>query len=368
MRVTPSGARLPSERWLCLISVLALACASSHGDPDDAGQGPARDAGVDEPRDASCCVSDCCGAHQDGEADVDAAQGDDATFVDAALDDAWAALDAALDVDAWTATDAGRRDVDASSGGADASVRGDAGICHAWPTAAIHVLFIGNSQIDVSNLPRIVEDLSESAPADCARIVSDHFTLGGANLHDLWESPLPDGRVLADTIATGHYDVVVIAESIDLAEFIPTPFPARFVDYATRIIDASRAAGSVPLLYATPYIDAPDRSGFHAMADPQLALGRTLGVGVAAGGLAWLRVWDEAPDLDLHAADHAHPSYEGSYLSSLVIWAAITGGDPIGLSHTMTIFCDTGPCPTITDAHASLFQRAAWAEVLATGP
>lgn len=230
------------------------------------------------------------------------------------------------------------------------------------------VLFIGNSQIDVSDLPQVVSELSAGAPAGCARIVPATFTLGGANLRDLWETTRIGGLSLAETIATGRYDIVVAAESIDLAEYRPAPFPALFVDYATRIIEASRAAGALPLLYATPYVDAPDRSGFHAMADPQIALGAALGVGVAAGGLAWLRVWDELPGLDLYAADDAHPGCLGTYVSALVLWAAITHGSPIGLPQDIEIDYGVGTCPPISDAQADVFQRAARAQELATGP
>jgi hypothetical protein len=231
--------------------------------------------------------------------------------------------------------------------------------------APIRALYVGNSQIDFWDLPRMVESLSESAPAECARVEGDRFTVGGANLMGIWEEARVDGLTLAETIAQGEYDVVVIAESIDLVEFVP-PYPDQFVAYATRIAEAARAAGAEPILYATPYVERPDREGFHQMAAPQLALGRRLGIRVAAGGLAWLRVWEVDPARDLFWQDRAHPGYEGSVVSSLVLWATIVGGNPIGLTPMPASQCET-PCPAITEADAAMLQSAALEEARATG-
>jgi hypothetical protein len=174
----------------------------------------------------------------------------------------------------------------------------------------------------------------------------------------------PDGRRLSTVLASGAYDYVVIAESIDLVVFRP-PYPARFREDGTRIALAARAGGAVPIFYATPYVEAPDTSGFHGMADPQIALGRELGVSVARGGLAWLRVWAERPAMDLYDPDRAHPGYRGSYTSACTIVSAITGGSPIGLAYRMSIPCHSTFCPPITADEAAVLQGAAWAEHLA---
>ena len=266
-------------------------------------------------------------------------------------------------------SDAGDETPDArASSPLDANTAGDSDRptgCGSALAAPIRALFIGNSQIDFWNMARLVSSLSESAGATCPRIMGERYTLGGANLRDLWEQPLPDGRRLPTTIGSGDYDVVVITESIDLAEFVPAPFPAQFVDYATRIIEASRAAGATPILYASPYVERVDRRGFHAQADPQIELGRALGVAVATGGLAWLRVWEELPTVDLYFRDRQHPGWKGSYISALVIYSTITGASPIGLSRMPVSQCEDGFCPPISELEADIFQRAAWDEVQA---
>lgn len=366
-----------------------------------------------------------CGHDATGDAtarDIDAARIADAAIdEDAALTDAARMLDARVDLDADAGPldagprDAGPRDAGPRDSGTDAHVAPrdagtdahvaardsgidahvaprDSGIdapivprdagtdarpspidaspgpCGTWTgRRPIRTLFVGNSQIDFWDLAQLVSDLSASAPPDCPRIVGERFTSGGANLQELWEGTDSRGRHLSEVIALGAYDAVVIAESIDLVELRP-PFPALFVEYASRIIDATRAAGGVPFLYATPYVERPDTTGFFVMADDQLALGAALGVRVAAGGLAWLRVWSERPGIDLYYVDRQHPGYRGSYVSASVIYATITGASPVGLTNTpTTTACAPEPCPYIPPDEADVFQRAAWAEHLATG-
>jgi len=222
----------------------------------------------------------------------------------------------------------------------------------------LDVLFVGNSQIDFWNMARLVSSLSQSAPASCPRIVGTKHTQGGANLRDLW-----DRTDLEAEIATGGYEVVVITESIDLADMRP-PFPALFQDYARRIVAATRAAGAVPVFYATGYVERRERFGFREMADPQITLGAELGVDVATGGLAWLRAWERMPALDLYHSDRAHPGFVGSYLSALVIYATILDASPVGLTNMPRTDCTDGPCTPISAELAAELQAVAWEEHL----
>ena len=239
--------------------------------------------------------------------------------------------------------------------------------CRHWPTdRPIRVLFVGNSQIDFWDMAQLVSSLSESAPEDCARITGERFTVGGANLRTLWSDADRAGRRLPEVLATGGYDAVVITESIDLVELRP-PYPEQFTEDAQVIVDAARAAGALPILYATPYVERPDHTGFHDMADPQLALGEQLAIPVAAGGLAWLRVWEQEPGADLYFTDRAHPGFHGSYISGLVIWSTLTGGTPVGLTASPETTCEDVGCTPISPDQADLYQSAAWAQQLETG-
>ncbi|MBX3189628.1 MAG: hypothetical protein KF819_21560 [Labilithrix sp.] len=237
-----------------------------------------------------------------------------------------------------------------------------AGTCTGPEGRTLRALVVGNSQIDYQDLPKLVGDLSQSAPAICPRIAAEPFTRNGQNLRGLWLDGDARGRKLEAVLAATKFDVVVLAESIDLVE-LPPP-KTQFVTYATLMIDAARAAGARPVLYATPYAEREDRYGFVEMAEPQIALGKERSVTVAAGGLAWLRVWRELPSIVLHHPDHSHPGWKGSVISAMVIYAAITGATPSTL--TPPSRCWAPPCEATTPAELDVFRRAAWDEARAT--
>ncbi|MDW8246892.1 MAG: hypothetical protein RMJ84_09970 [Sandaracinaceae bacterium] len=217
----------------------------------------------------------------------------------------------------------------------------------------MRVLFVGNSQIDFWNLPRLVSSLSESANPSCPRIIGEKHTRGGANLDEIWRE-----TNLRERIQNNRYDLVVLAESIDLVEHRP-PFPELFFSVARQIVQVVRASGGEAMLYATPYVETPERRGFREMVEPQLQLGAELGLRVAAGGLAWLRAWQGMPSLDLYHEDRGHPGFVGSYLSGLVIWATIMGRSPVGLTNMPVTDCTDGPCTPISQELARYLQGVA---------
>lgn len=262
----------------------------------------------------------------------------------------------------------------ASSLGLDSHARGTAerevplGACAGPAGRTLRTLIVGNSQIYFWDLPKILSDISQSAPEACPRIAAEGFTRGGQNLKALWEGGDSLGRDLATVLHDGRYDVVVISECIDLVE-LPPP-KEQFVTYATVMIDAVRANGARPILYASPYPNQEGHFGFVEMAVPQLELGQQKRVTVAAAGLAWLRVWNELPDIYLHHDDRSHPGANGSLISAMVLYAAITRATPIGLTTNPPIDCYRGMCPPsplVTAHEAEVFQRAAWEEAMATG-
>ena len=270
--------------------------------------------------------------------------------------------------DASVPVDAGEAATEDGGAVADASTP-DAGsspgrACTGWPTdRALRVLFVGNSQIDTWNLPLMVSSVAASAPEGCPRMIGEAFTGGGANLGNLLTQTDDRGRTLAQRIAGGDYDVVVISESIDLVELRP-PYPAQFFTDARTIVAMAREAGATPVLYASPYVERPDPEvGFRMQADPQIQLAEELGVPVVLAGLAWLRVWAVDPSIDLYHPDRAHPGYHGSYISSLVTWATITGGDPHGLTDFPDANCWPEACTAIPERLVGIYQQAAFEQV-----
>jgi hypothetical protein len=217
------------------------------------------------------------------------------------------------------------------------------------------VLFVGNSQIGFNNLPLVVSSLSESAPANCPRILSGFVSDGGANLRGLWRS-----GAIAAALQSGAYDTIVLAESLDLIYPQDPGYPTDFYTYGALIINQAKSMGVRPILYATPSVrmDRPT-SDYAAMATHNGVLASTTGATLAATGLAWLRAWEQVPTLNLHDVDGAHPGYVGAVLSGYVLYAAITGASPVGLTANPAAECD-GPCPVITGSLASVLQPLAW--------
>jgi hypothetical protein len=109
------------------------------------------------------------------------------------------------------------------------------------------------------------------------------------------------------------------------------------------------------------------------MAEPQLALGQARGVQVATGGLAWLRVWKELPDLDLHHTDHAHSGYKGSLVSAMVIYDVVMHARAPAVDPREGGECAARPgdspvpCPKVSPRELDVFERAAWEEASARG-
>jgi hypothetical protein len=228
----------------------------------------------------------------------------------------------------------------------------------------LRVLYVGNSQLAVNDVPRLVTALANSANASCPRMAR-HALVGSddGTLRNAWTS----GAVSA-ALRSGLYDTVVLAESIDLTYPQDPGYPNDFYTYGRLIIDQARSLGVRSILNATPNMLLPNLVGdFAGMATHNSALAASTGTRVAASGLAWLRAWERQADLPLFGPDNAHASYVGSVLSSYVLYAALTGASPVGLASNPVTSCEWGPCPRISEATAALLQQAAWQQHLASG-
>lgn len=234
--------------------------------------------------------------------------------------------------------------------------------CAASTSGSRRVLFVGNSQISVQNVPRIVASIAASAPADCPRLEVGSVTLGGANLSDLWQ-----GGAVETALRSGQYDTVVIAESIELAVAWNPAYPATFFEGAGNTADLAQSLGMRVILYATPVQDWLLRDAeMMAMATYNAAMARTRGHTLAAGGMAWLQALNQRPSLGLYYSDNAHSSYMGATLSSFVLYAAITGASPVGLAASpVTDGCDPA-CEPIEPTLAHWLQQVAWTTYLNT--
>ena len=137
-----------------------------------------------------------------------------------------------------------------------------------------------------------------------------------------------------------------------------------FRKYALLFNESIKRKKSKTILFATASINELYPEGFKQIYDMNFALSKELGVPLASGGYAWLKYWGTNPTLEdrlyLYASDRMHPGERGSYIYACILYAAITGLSPIGLTHEIPHFSQGAVTPE--KAHA--FQVAAWNQYL----
>lgn len=226
----------------------------------------------------------------------------------------------------------------------------------------MRILFIGNSQMRYCNVPALVRELAESAPEEAPRLVCSEVVSGGKTLQLHWDAGDGPGTPRG-TIAEGNWDRVVVQEIYSAPR-------EQFEAYAGRFQEAIHAAGSTTVLFATASVTGHYSQQYsypestRGLNEMQLAYGRRRGVQVAAAGLAWIRYLGPSPSeaqvLDLYAQDRGHPGPKGSYIYACLLYAALTGCTPVGLSPRVNDL-------VLDSDEAAGMQRAAWEEYRATG-
>jgi hypothetical protein len=224
--------------------------------------------------------------------------------------------------------------------------------------APIRVLFIGNSQLMVCELPQMIEAMAESAPADLPRIKVGQFLAGGASLKTHWEA----GAIAS--ITGGKWDYVVIQEMFSAGRH-------DFEKYAALFDEAIKKAGAKTVLFATASVTKhystayghPDSS--KVLNDTQISLGKRMNIPIAAAGYAWMRYLGPNPSdeevFDLYAEDKGHPGQKGSYIYACLLYAVITRQNPAGLTSEFKSICGG---ISIAREQAAKMQKAAWEQYL----
>jgi hypothetical protein len=208
---------------------------------------------------------------------------------------------------------------EASTAGADTSTG-------APEPEPLRVLFIGNSYTFVNDLPGTVERVADGAdhPMTTAMVAVGGATLAdhvanpqvSASLAQGWDVVVIQGQSV-EPIA--QHDVFVQA-AVELSAMVAIDNPeARLLLYETW----ARRAGD-PLYERFGLTPQQMQAGLTAgYADAARA---SMGA-VAPVGQTWALALDQAPQIDLFAADGSHPSRAGTYLASCVFFRALTGAD-----------------------------------------
>ena len=206
----------------------------------------------------------------------------------------------------------------------------------------VRVLFIGNSYTYLNDLPRMMKELAASAHPP--RLVKTELAgEGGATLKRHWEA----GRAV-EAIRKGAWDFVVLQEQGTLGQTTDYAInaPATFHEYARKFDGEIRKSGARTVLLMTwARKDAPQDQA--VLSDAYTTIGAELKAMVVPAGIAWQHALREHPAIQLHAADHSHPAPAGSYLTACVLYAALFGSSPQGLSALSLAEADARPLQRI---------------------
>jgi hypothetical protein len=125
-----------------------------------------------------------------------------------------------------------------------------------------------------------------------------------------------------------------------------------FTDFAKKDSAIVRTHGARPVFFMSwAYADKPEMTA--QLADAYTIAGNANDALVIPAGLAFARVREKQPELNLYIADKRHPSLAGTYLAACTVFAALTGRSPVGNSYLAGI----------DEPTARLLQTAAWETV-----
>ena len=218
------------------------------------------------------------------------------------------------------------------------------------------ILFIGTSITEYNGgLYTHLEQLAGSADPPLI-IKADKIIQYSTPLEDQWENS--NAR---NTIKNGNYDAVVLQEALHWT-FIET-----FHEYSRVFDTAIKEAGAETVLFMTYAIvdkqaqaqasmlgNCLGYASMNVIEEAHREIAEELDCKVAPCGLAFQRVEQERPKLDLFDADGEHPSIYGTYLAVNMVYATVFDESPEGLPYS----------PRGLDEDDALYlQRIAWETV-----
>ena len=182
----------------------------------------------------------------------------------------------------------------------------------------MRILMLGNSLTFANDMPRMLAQLTG------AQVV--HHTRGGARLSEQLNPKTRLGTQTQAALSREHWDYVILQEM----SHGPFSSPERFFASARQLCAQIRAAGAVPVLYATwAYQKGSAKlaaKGWdydemaHALAEAYRTAARENHALLAEVGL---RFYQLADTQNLYAADGVHPSEAGSRLAAETIASVI---------------------------------------------
>lgn len=228
------------------------------------------------------------------------------------------------------------------------------------------VLFIGNSYTHVNRLPELVRRLAESQGKN---LVYEMIAPGGCTLARHLQS-----EEVKAALHTRGWDFVVLQEQ-SRAPSLASEQVCREVYPAARALDSLRRLSN-PQAKTVFYMTWGRRDGDteRCASDPEictyagmqarlrksyLEMAVANGAWCAPVGVAWKRVREERPDIELYQPDKSHPSLAGSYLGASVFYTLLYG-EPLVSAYTAGLDPEVARYLQRTAAETVLSNPALW--------
>jgi len=192
----------------------------------------------------------------------------------------------------------------------------------------LKVLFIGSSLTARGDLPGVVMQLADSAPADRPRIIAGDFLRMGTNIKTFWDAGEAPGTARG-LIAAENWDAVVFEVLYNLNH-------DKLFEYGTQFAELIKSRNARAVIYGTSLPKEkiyPDE--FQKFHEEFQSLAKAVKAPLAPSILAYMKFLGEKPTAEDYAAVYAdwiHPTPKGTYLSACCIYAALTGFSPVGLA------------------------------------
>lgn len=206
------------------------------------------------------------------------------------------------------------------------------------------VLFLGNSYTSYNNLPGLIGGI---AAANGDNVVSDQNIPGGATFTNH-----STNATTLSKIKSKNWDYVVIQGQSQEPSFPPNQVEAFTKPPAKILVDSINASSECTktLFYMTwgrKNGDASNCANYtplctydgmqQRLRETYLEITAENDAECAPVGMAWKKVREDFPSIELYNADASHPSIEGSYLAACVIYTSIFHKSTVGNTYISSL-------------------------------
>jgi hypothetical protein len=220
-------------------------------------------------------------------------------------------------------------------------------LCCALYAAPLKVLFVNNSLTYFNNLPGLIDSLGMRAnpPLD---IRCDMHSIPGS---ELTEHLTPECLAL---IRDGDYDFVVLQGYMDAYLY-----PERFYAAARQLNDSILKAGAQTAFYMTWPWASDSASLFDTCIHSYDSIGAELRAPVAPVGRVFRQLLSCLSQQQVYG-DGVHPTGAMSYMAACVIFATLTGRNPVGNSFDPVVTPFSPSNTWSCDSGGPALQRLSW--------